>query len=154
MCQKRPPRNIKNRGFCVHFPRSENGSGTWGHVPEPRSGRACFCPTNGAPQGWVDMQSDHACACFVRVGRCRLGSILGSILESFWEPSSLLYSSVGALVAPVGETGPPENELSQFHAEIMREAVGVPTAHKKCPGNGGWAALKQSNNPDSGTVLQ
>ncbi len=38
------------------------------------------------------MQSDNACACFVRVGRCRFGSILGSILESFWGPSSLLYS--------------------------------------------------------------
>ncbi len=32
------------------------------------------------PKG-VDMQSDHACACFVRVGHCRLGSILGSILR-------------------------------------------------------------------------
>ena len=32
------------------------------------------------------MQSVHAGACFVRVGRCCLGSILGSILESFGEP--------------------------------------------------------------------
>ncbi len=45
------------------------------------------------------MQSAHAGACFVRVGRCRLGSILGSILESFWEPSSPLYSFLVALVA-------------------------------------------------------
>jgi hypothetical protein len=45
------------------------------------------------------MQSDRACACFVRVGRCRLGSILGSILESFWGPRSPLYSFVVALVA-------------------------------------------------------
>ena len=52
-----------------------------------------------------DMQSDNACACFVRVGRCRFGSILGSILESLWEPSSLLYSF---LVARVAETGPPK----------------------------------------------
>ena len=51
------------------------------------------------------MQSDHACACFVRVGRCRLGSILGSILESFWEPSSPLYSFLVALVA---KTAPKE----------------------------------------------
>ncbi len=39
---------------------------------------------NGAPQGGGDMRSAHAGACFVRVGRCRVGSILGSILESFW----------------------------------------------------------------------
>ncbi len=32
------------------------------------------------------MQSDNACACFVRVGRCCLGSIVGSILEYFLEP--------------------------------------------------------------------
>ncbi len=51
------------------------------------------------PKGWVDMQSDHACACFVRIGRCCLGSILGSIWESFWEPSSPLYSFLVALVA-------------------------------------------------------
>ena len=38
------------------------------------------------------MQSDNACVCFVRVGCCRFGSILDSILESFWEPSSPLYS--------------------------------------------------------------
>ena len=37
-------------------------------------------------KGGVDMQSVHAGACFVRVGRCCLGSILGSILESFGEP--------------------------------------------------------------------
>ncbi len=49
-----------------------------------------------------DMQSDNACACFVRVGRCRFGSILGSILESFWEPSSLLYSFLVARVAKTG----------------------------------------------------
>ncbi len=48
------------------------------------------------------MQSDNACACFVRVGRCRFGSILGSILESFWEPSSLLYSFLVARVAKTG----------------------------------------------------
>ena len=42
------------------------------------------------------MQSDHAGACFVRVDRCRFGSILGSILESFWGPSSLLCSFFGS----------------------------------------------------------
>ena len=42
------------------------------------------------PKGGVDMQSDNACACFVRVGRCHFGSILGSILESFLEQSCLL----------------------------------------------------------------
>ena len=35
---------------------------------------------NGGPQGGVDMQSAHAGACFVRVGRCGLDSILGSVL--------------------------------------------------------------------------
>ncbi len=54
------------------------------------------------PKGGVDMQSDNACACFVRVGRCRFGSILGSILETFGGPSSLLYSF---LVAQVAKTG-------------------------------------------------
>ncbi len=57
---------------------------------------------NGGPQGGVDMQSAHACACFVRVGRCGLDSILGSILGSFWEPSSPLYSFLVALGAWVG----------------------------------------------------
>ena len=54
---------------------------------------------NGAPQGGVDMRSVHAGACFVRIGRCCLGSILDSILESFWEPSSPLYSFLSARVA-------------------------------------------------------
>ncbi len=53
----------------------------------------------GLPSERGDMQSDHACACFVRVGRRRRGSILGSILESFWGPSSPLYSFWVALVA-------------------------------------------------------
>ena len=44
------------------------------------------------------MQSVHACACFVRIGRC----CLGSILESFWEPSSPLYSFWVARVAKKG----------------------------------------------------
>ncbi len=48
------------------------------------------------------MRSAHAGACFVRVGRCRFGSILGSILESFWESSSPLYSFWGARVATTG----------------------------------------------------
>ncbi len=43
------------------------------------------------PRGGVDMQSDDACACFVRVGRRHRGSIWGSILEPFWAPKSLLY---------------------------------------------------------------
>ena len=47
---------------------------------------------NGAPQRGLDMQSAYAGACFVRVGSCRPGSVLGSILEAFWEPKSPLYS--------------------------------------------------------------
>ena len=49
------------------------------------------------PEGGVDMQSDNACACFVRVGRCCLGSIWGSIWGYFLEPSSPLYSFLVAL---------------------------------------------------------
>ena len=48
------------------------------------------------------MQSVDACACFVRVGRCCLGSILGSILESFWEPGGPLYSFGGPSGAILG----------------------------------------------------
>ncbi len=47
--------------------------------------------------GW-----DDACVCFVRVGRCRFGFILGSILESFWGQGSLLYSFSVAQVAKTG----------------------------------------------------
>ncbi len=54
------------------------------------------------PKGGVDMQSDNACACFVRVGRCRFGSILDSILESFWEPKSPLYSFLVDLRCKLG----------------------------------------------------
>ncbi len=56
---------------------------------------------SGAAQGG-DKRSAHAGACFVRVGPRRVDSILGSILESFWEPSSPLYSFWGALVAKTG----------------------------------------------------
>ena len=60
-----------------------------------------FGAKTGLPGGG-DMRSAHAGACFVRVGSRRFGSILGSILKSFWEPSSPLYSFV---VAPVAKTG-------------------------------------------------
>ena len=46
-----------------------------------------------------DMRSAHAGAGFVRVGRCRFGTVLGSILESFWEPRAPLYSFLVARVA-------------------------------------------------------
>ncbi len=58
----------------------------------------CKRSENGAPQGG-DMRSVHAGARFVRIDRCCLGSILGSILEWFWEPSSQLYSFLVAEVA-------------------------------------------------------
>ena len=63
-----------------------------------------FWSQNGASKGGVNIRSDHACACFVRVGRCRLGSILGSILESFWGPSSPLYSFLVDLGCKMVET--------------------------------------------------
>ncbi len=57
---------------------------------------------NGAPQGGVDMQSAHAGACFVRVGTCRPGTVLGSILGAFWEPKSALYSVLVDLGCKLG----------------------------------------------------
>ena len=54
------------------------------------------------------MQSVHAGTCLLRVGPCRLGSILGTISDPFWGPSSLLYSLVGARGA---ETGPQKSYL-------------------------------------------
>ena len=63
------------------------------------------------------MQSDDACACFVRVGRFCLGSILGSILESFCEPGGhythvgvtfsgdLCFMGLGAWPGASGEVG-------------------------------------------------
>ena len=68
------------------------------------------------------MQSDHASACFVRVGRWRLGSILGSILESFWEPSSLLYSFLGALAAETGS----QQRVKKRKAKNPRKPAGCP----------------------------
>ena len=57
---------------------------------------------NGGSPGGEDMRSAHAGACFVRVGPCHVGSILGSILESFREPSSPLYS----FLVNLGTSGP------------------------------------------------
>ena len=65
-----------------------------------------WCPFSGlgkrsdnrAPRGG-DMRSAHAGACFVRVGPRRFGSVLGSILESFWESGGTLYSFGGDLFA-------------------------------------------------------
>ena len=54
------------------------------------------------PKGGPDMQSAHAGACFVRVGSCRLGTILGSILGAFWEPRSPLYSFLVDLGCKLG----------------------------------------------------
>ena len=55
----------------------------------------------GLPRGG-DMRSAHAGACFVRVGSCRLGSVLGSILGAFWEPRSPLYSLLVDLGCKLG----------------------------------------------------
>lgn len=54
------------------------------------------------PKGVLDRRVCDACRCFVRVGHHCFGSILGTILESFWELHSLLYSF---LVAPGAKTG-------------------------------------------------
>ena len=55
----------------------------------------------GLPRGG-DMRSAHAGVCFVRVGSCRLGSVLGSILGAFWEPRSPLYSLLVDLGCKLG----------------------------------------------------
>ena len=79
---------LQKDGFYVDFSLSFSSAPFWSE--------------NGHSKRGVDIGSAHAGACFVRVGRCRLGSILGSILESFWGPSSPLYSFVGARVAETG----------------------------------------------------
>ncbi len=48
------------------------------------------------------MRSAHAGACFVRVGTCRPGTVLGSILGAFWEPKSTLYSFLVDLGCKLG----------------------------------------------------
>ena len=79
------------------------------------------------------MRSDHAGACFVRVGPRRFGSILGSILESFWEPSSPLYSF---LVARVTKTG------SQKRGKTKRKTREILGA-----GRGGGVTLRGTCSP-------
>ena len=64
---------------------------------------------NGAPGKGGDMRSAHAGACFVRVGSCRLGSVLGSILGAFWEPGSPLYSLLVDLGCSLGNPGRPDD---------------------------------------------
>ncbi len=46
----------------------------------------------------LHIHSDNACACLLRVGPCRRGSMLGTISDPFWGPGSLLSSLVGAHV--------------------------------------------------------
>ena len=56
-----------------------------------------FSSILGAFWEGVDMQSVYACACFVRIGRCCLGSILGSQNGSFLVPSGSLWMTLGGL---------------------------------------------------------
>ena len=44
----------------------------------------------------------HAGACFMRVGTCRPGTVLGSILGAFWESKSALYSFLVDLGCKLG----------------------------------------------------
>ena len=73
------------------------------------------------------MQSGDACACFVRVGRSRLGSILGSILGSLWEPGSALYSFWVALVAETGLQNEDEFLIEKTMKNGARKGRGNPT---------------------------
>ncbi len=52
------------------------------------------------------MQSDNACACFVRVGRRRFNSILGSILESFGLLLGAFWDLLGSFRPPGRTQGP------------------------------------------------
>ena len=61
------------------------------------------------------MQSVHAGTCLLRVGPCRRGSMLGTILDPFWGPGSLLSSLVGARWA---ETGPLKSYLKTISHKI------------------------------------
>ena len=85
---------------------------------------APFLEQKWSPFWRADIQSDHASACFVRVGRCRLGSILGSILESFWEPSSLLYSFSVARVAETGSQQRVTKTKDKISCELENRAAG------------------------------
>ncbi len=49
------------------------------------------------------MQSDHACAGFVKVGRCCLGSILGSMLEYLLEPRGAICYFLGRSTEDVSQ---------------------------------------------------
>ncbi len=67
----------------------------------------------------MNIGSAHAGACFVRVGRGRLDSLLGSILESFWGPSSPLYSFLVDLGCKLVEKkGSQKKTVKKFIDEI------------------------------------
>ena len=113
--------------FWAHFFRSISGRAL-GRLFDPKGAKMEL------PRG-VHMQSDHACACFVKVGRYRLGSISGSIFESFSEPSSLLYSFLVTLVAqrhvsgdPFGVQEPPKPALT---AELILNLSSKPMTGQK-----------------------
>ncbi len=94
------------------------------------------------------IQSAYACACFVRVCHCRLGSILGSIWESFWEPSSPLYSFWAAQVANrAPKLGPFFKDVFQLIFRV-RTGGGPGTSSAKGPEVGG--VVKPHLAPETG----
>ncbi len=97
------------------------------------------------------MQSDYACACFVRVGRCRFGSILGSMLESFWEPSSLLYSF---LVARVAKTGSQKRGKTNVNKKHMKTNLTGTHGEMRLTGPGALETVKLSDNQTVQRSLQ
>ncbi len=82
----------------------------------------------------LDMQSAHTRVCFVRVGSCRLGTILGSILGAFWgarSPQNYFLVTQGANWVP--------RSISQFHWLSIGIPRGVqdPTGFvRTCPRGG------------------
>ena len=102
-----------------------------------------------SPRG-VDMQSDNACACFVRVGRCRFGSILGSILESFGGPSSLLHSF---LVARMAKTGSQKRGKTKEKQKTKKQE-NRPYREMLVTGPGALETVKLSDNQSVQLSLQ
>ena len=102
------------------------------------------------PNGGVDMQSDNACACFVRVGRCRFGSILCSILESFGGPSSLLYSFWVARVAKQAH----KREAKQKNRKLMKTDLTRAYGELQLTGPGAPETVKLSDNETVQLSLQ
>ena len=96
------------------------------------------------------MRSAHAGAGFVRVGRCHFGSILGSILEAFWGPGSLLYSFLVARVANTGQ----KKRVNKKVKKIMKTDLRRAYEELRSTGPGALETVKLSDNQTVQLSLQ